>query len=71
MIIKNCERENEDKALSFEPLVPNDETTEAVQATLDNPDLPDEFIRDILAAKKQGEFEPFEPSRPFAACAPL
>lgn len=30
------------------------------KAALDNPDLPGEFIRDILAAKKQGEFEPFE-----------
>jgi hypothetical protein len=30
------------------------------KAALDNPDLPGEFIRDILAARKQGEFEPFE-----------
>ena len=30
------------------------------RAALDNPDLPVEFIRDILAAKKQGDFEPFE-----------
>ncbi|OPY05867.1 MAG: hypothetical protein A4E61_00151 [Syntrophorhabdus sp. PtaB.Bin184] len=30
------------------------------KAALDNPDLPGELIRDILAAKKQGEFEPFE-----------
>lgn len=30
------------------------------KAALDNPDLPGEFIRDILAAKKQGEFEPFQ-----------
>jgi len=30
------------------------------KAALDNPDLPGEFIRDILSAKKQGEFEPFE-----------
>lgn len=30
------------------------------RAALDNPDLPVEFIRDILAAKKQGAFESFE-----------
>lgn len=30
------------------------------KAALDNPDLPIEFIRDILTAKKQGDFEPFE-----------
>ena len=30
------------------------------RAALDNPDLPIEFIRDILAARKQGDFEPFE-----------
>ena len=30
------------------------------KAALDNPDLPVEFIRDILFAKKRGEFEPFE-----------
>ena len=30
------------------------------KAALDNPDLPIEFIRDTLAARKQGEFEPFE-----------
>ena len=30
------------------------------RAALDNPDLPVEFIRDILSAKKQGYFEPFE-----------
>ena len=30
------------------------------KAALDNPDLPVEFIRDILAAKKRGDFEPFE-----------
>lgn len=30
------------------------------KAALDNPDLPGEFIRDILAARKHGEFEPFE-----------
>ncbi|MBA4417011.1 MAG: hypothetical protein C0392_03725 [Syntrophus sp. (in: bacteria)] len=30
------------------------------KAALDNPDLPIELIRDILAAKKQGAFEPFE-----------
>ena len=30
------------------------------RAALDNPDLPVEFIKDIIAAKKQGEFEPFE-----------
>ena len=30
------------------------------RAALDNPDLPIEFISDILAAKKQGDFEPFE-----------
>ena len=30
------------------------------KAALDNPDLPGELIRDILAAKKQNEFEPFE-----------
>ena len=31
----------------------------------------EEAKRIVEAAKKQGEFEPFEPSRPFAACAPL
>lgn len=30
------------------------------RAALDNPDLPVEFIRDILAAKKQGDYKPFE-----------
>ena len=30
------------------------------KAALDNPDLPGEFIRDILAARKQREFETFE-----------
>ena len=30
------------------------------RAALDNPDLPVEFIRDILSAKKQGSFEHFE-----------
>lgn len=30
------------------------------KAALDNPDLPVEFIRDALAAKRQREFEPFE-----------
>jgi hypothetical protein len=30
------------------------------KAALDNPDLPIEFIRDTLAAKKQGQFEPFK-----------
>lgn len=30
------------------------------KAALDNPDLPIEFIRDTLSARKQGEFEPFE-----------
>jgi hypothetical protein len=30
------------------------------KAALDNPDLPIEFIRDILTAKKQGDFKPFE-----------
>jgi hypothetical protein len=30
------------------------------KAALDNPDLPIEFIRDTLAARKQGEFEHFE-----------
>ena len=30
------------------------------KAALDNPDLPVEFIRDTLAAKKQRTFEPFE-----------
>lgn len=30
------------------------------RTALENPDLPVEFIRDILAAKKQGDFEPFE-----------
>lgn len=30
------------------------------RAALDNPDLPVEFIRDILAAKKQEDYEPFE-----------
>jgi len=30
------------------------------KAALDNPDLPGEFIRDILASRKQDEFEPFE-----------
>ena len=30
------------------------------RAALDNPDLPIEFIRDILAAKKQGDYAPFE-----------
>ncbi len=30
------------------------------KAALDNPDLPVEFIRDVLAAKKRGEFEPFK-----------
>ncbi len=29
------------------------------KAALDNPDLPVEFIRDVMAAKKRGEFEPF------------
>ncbi len=30
------------------------------KAALDNPDLPVELIRDILAARKQGDFTPFE-----------
>lgn len=30
------------------------------RAALDNPDLPIEFIRDILAARKQGDYLPFE-----------
>jgi hypothetical protein len=30
------------------------------KASLDNPDLPGALIRDILAAKEGGEFEPFE-----------
>jgi hypothetical protein len=30
------------------------------KVALENPDLPIEFIRDTLAAKKQGDFEPFE-----------
>lgn len=30
------------------------------RAALDNPDLPVEFIRDILTAKKQGDYEPFK-----------
>jgi hypothetical protein len=30
------------------------------KAALDNPDLPGAFIRDILAAKQSGEFEPFQ-----------
>lgn len=30
------------------------------KAALDNPDLPGAFIRDILAARKQREFESFE-----------
>jgi len=30
------------------------------KAALDNPDLPIEFIRDGLTAKKRGEFEIFE-----------
>ena len=30
------------------------------KAALDNPDLPIEFIRDVLTAKKRGEFERFE-----------
>jgi hypothetical protein len=30
------------------------------KAALDNPDLPIEFIRDIVAARKQGDFEPFD-----------
>jgi len=30
------------------------------KTALENPDLPIEFIRDILVAKKQGDFEPFE-----------
>jgi|WetSurMetagenome_2_1015567.scaffolds.fasta_scaffold1343246_1 hypothetical protein len=30
------------------------------KAALDNPDLPIDFIRDTIAAKKQREFEPFE-----------
>lgn len=30
------------------------------RAALDNPDLPIEFIRDILAARKQGDYTPFE-----------
>jgi len=29
------------------------------KAALDNPDLPIEFIRDTLSARKQGKFEPF------------
>ena len=29
------------------------------KASLDNPDLPGALIRDILAAKQSGEFEPF------------
>jgi hypothetical protein len=33
------------------------------KAALDNPDLPIEFIRDVLAAKQRGEFEPFEISK--------
>jgi hypothetical protein len=27
---------------------------------LENPDMPVEFIRDVLFAKQRGEFEPFE-----------
>lgn len=30
------------------------------KAALDNPDLPVELIRDILAARKQNDFTPFE-----------
>ena len=30
------------------------------KAALDNPDLPIEFIRDVLVAKNRGEFEIFE-----------
>jgi hypothetical protein len=30
------------------------------KAALDNPDLPIEFIRDILSARKQRSYEPFE-----------
>lgn len=30
------------------------------KATLDNPDLPGDLIRDIQAAKKLDEFRPFE-----------
>jgi len=30
------------------------------RAALDNPDLPVEFVRDILAAKKQDDYEPFD-----------
>lgn len=30
------------------------------KVALENPDLPIEFIRETLAAKKQGAFEPFE-----------
>jgi hypothetical protein len=30
------------------------------KASLDNPDLPGALIRDILAAKQGGQFEPFE-----------
>ena len=30
------------------------------KASLDNPDLPGAFIRDILAAKQGSQFEPFE-----------
>lgn len=30
------------------------------KAAPDNPDLPGEFIRDILSVKKQDELEPFE-----------
>ena len=30
------------------------------KASLDNPELPGALIRDILAAKQGGEFEPFD-----------
>lgn len=33
------------------------------KAALDNPDLPIEFVRDVLVAKQRGEFEPFEFSK--------
>jgi len=33
------------------------------KAALDNPDLPIEFIRDVLIAKQQKEREPFEFSK--------
>jgi hypothetical protein len=33
------------------------------KAALENPDLPGEFIKDILAARKKKNFEPFEFSK--------